>query len=578
MPDPAIRNPQSKTRNRFDRHLWLAVFVAACVVVPRTALVSRAHSEYWDDQYHLSLGLSLLTRQSPRLIRNDPPLGQAVISLPMLATGCVPPAAEGYQAPADDPPGAEPLFRAVLYGHRLSPEAILTWVAVWKALLFLPFAGLVFHWCRSLYGTHGGWLGLAAVLVEPTVAGHIAPAALDVLGAEAIGFACYFAWRYFESPTRGRLAAAGVATTVALLTKHTAIILPAVVAAYALLHWLRDRRLEPGSVSLRKRLNQLLAGAVVVVASIWPLTLFDFSRPSDHGPVLNAQYTEQFSFRADVLNGALMRRWPAGVYVGSLRGAAEHAKDGHTGYLWGERRSHGFWLYYPALAFYKVPVGLALVVAVGAASLVWVKPKWGELPLGVAALGWAVFLILGGMHIGWRHFLPAYLPILMLSARCVAVRPIAAAARQRVLSWAAWVGIVVAAVHVHAWHPNYLSYVNWPRDRAYLAISDSNVDWGQGLKQVRRWLDENAQAVAGRPVWLGYFGNREGRSVPHYLGGRVRELSENDPAPSEGVLIISPVWVAGAYGNDQYAFLRGRRPDAVIGDSLLVYDLDRPGR
>ena len=44
--------------------LTLAVFVAACVVVPRTALVSRAHSECWDDEYHLSLGLSLLEAAS----------------------------------------------------------------------------------------------------------------------------------------------------------------------------------------------------------------------------------------------------------------------------------------------------------------------------------------------------------------------------------------------------------------------------------------------------------------------------------------------------------------------------------
>jgi hypothetical protein len=35
------------------------------------------------------------------------------------------------------------------------------------------------------------------------------------------------------------------------------------------------------------------------------------------------------------------------------------------------------------------------------------------------------------------------------------------------------------------------------------------------------------------------------------------------------------VWVAGTYGHEQYAFLRGRTPDAVIGHCMLVYDLDR---
>src|SRR5439155_4925657 len=141
----------------------------------------------------------------------------------------------------DSSPDAAPLYLAVLYGQRLRPETICAMVAVWKAVLFLPFAGLVFHWCRRLYGLRGGWLALALVLVEPTIAGHVAPAALDVLGAEAALFACWLAWRYFEAPTKRRLIAAGVAVAAAMLTKQTSVILPAVVAAYAGAYWLRGR-------------------------------------------------------------------------------------------------------------------------------------------------------------------------------------------------------------------------------------------------------------------------------------------------------------------------------------------------
>jgi hypothetical protein len=198
--------------------------------------------------------------------------------------------------------------------------------------------------------------------------------------------------------------------------------------------------------------------------------------------------------------------------------------------------------------------------------VLWVRPKWDELPLAVAALALGLFLLTGRINIGFRHFLPAYVPLLILAARC-------ASGASRVVAGAAWLGVAAAAVHVASWHPDYLSYINWPREKPYLAVSDSNVDWGQALKQVRRWLDGHPQA--GRTVWLGYFGNPEGRSVPYYLGKRVEELGEHDPAPSSGLLIISPVWVAGAYGDDRWAFLREREPDDVIGHCLLVYDLDR---
>ena len=43
-----------------------------------------------------------------------------------------------------------------------------------------------------------------------------------------------------------------------------------------------------------------------------------------------------------------------------------------------------------------------------------------------------------------------------------------------------------------AYHPDYLCYINAPVRKPYLAISDSNVDWGQSLKQVKAWLDARA--------------------------------------------------------------------------------------
>ena len=567
QPGHPVKSPPTPSAARvFDRQFWLAIVVAAAVVVPRTALVSRAHSEYWDDQYHLSQGLSFILGKKTGVVRNDPPLGQTLLALPLLVTGSIPAwPGEPGATEQDSQPGVSPLYQAVLYGHRLPPETLSLLVALWKAVLFLPIAGLVFHWCRRLYGVRGGWLGLGLVLVEPTVAGHVAPAAPDLLGAGAILFACYFAWRCFESPATGWTVAAGAAVAAAMLTKHTAVITPFVVAVYCAVHWVRDRRGATETPSLRRRFNQLLAVGTVAVVALWPLTLFDFSRPSDHGPVVNAVYTERFSFRADVINGALMRRWPAGAYVGSVRGAQAHAEEGHPAYLWGRRSDRGWSYYFLAVGLYKVPIGVALVMALAAASFAVVRPRWEEAPLIIAAVAWTTFLSLSGMQLGFRHFLPAYLPLLMLCARCLLVP-------RRSVRWLAWLGVAAAGLHGLLWHPDYIAYINFARDKPYLAISDSNVDWGQSLKQVRHWLDDHPQG--DRPVWVGYFGNLEGRSVRHYLGDRARQLSNDDRPPQTGLLIISPVWVAGAEGHEQYAFLRGRTPVGVIGHTMLVYDLD----
>jgi len=169
------------------------------------------------------------------------------------------------------------------------------------------------------------------------------------------------------------------------------------------------------------------------------------------------------------------------------------------------------------------------------------------------------------IDIGFRHFLPPYVFMLMVASRCAAGGGV-----WRCLSW---IGLTAAAVHGFVFHPDYLSYINFSRGVPYLAISDSNVDWGQSLKQIGKWLDEHPQN--GRRVFLRYFGN-DRKSVEHYLGDRVFLLHNLDAPPTDGLLIISPVRVAGVYDpQDRYAALRPFAPEARIGHSMLVYDLDR---
>ena len=74
---------------RPDRHLLLALLLAACVVVPRAVLISAAHNETIDDDYHLVRGLAFL-RRDPGLIHrglNDPPLGAALAAIPLWLMG-----------------------------------------------------------------------------------------------------------------------------------------------------------------------------------------------------------------------------------------------------------------------------------------------------------------------------------------------------------------------------------------------------------------------------------------------------------------------------------------------------------
>jgi hypothetical protein len=551
-----------------DRGWLLVLLVAGAVVVPRSFLIARAHSESYDDDYHLQRGLLFLTRSlaDSEVALNDPPLGEGLIALPMLVTNLL----EG-RAPADDR----------LYDTPGRAETIAIRTALWNSTLFLGFLAVVCAWCRRIYGWRSAALAVGLFVIDPNFAGHVPVAALDVLGVESIVIAALLAWRYFERPTTARLWGMGFGIAMALLVKHTALAVPVLVLALAALHWIVKPMLDrQESAAWRQALfggiRRLALLAAIVPFLIWALTLFDCSPPMNRAAVARQEIgTDGGSVsRGKAIRVALERRlrlespWPAGCYLHAFRLGLAHGTSGHQGYLNGEWSDQGWPSYFPILASYKIPVGIGVVLLLALVSLGNVRPRWVEWGLAVPFLVCALLALSSKVNIGFRHFLPAYAFMLMLGSRSAAC----AWGGWRAIAWTA---VAAAGAHALSYHPDYVSYINAPWRKPYLAISDSNVDWGQALKQVGLWLDRHPPGA--KKVSLFYFGKDNG-SVEYYLHERVEQIDEHSPRPTSGWLLISPVRLLGIYEEDHlYSALFDVEPDAVIAHSILAFDLDRLG-
>jgi hypothetical protein len=267
------------------------------------------------------------------------------------------------------------------------------------------------------------------------------------------------------------------------------------------------------------------------------------------------------------------RVWPGGLYIESALDAARHVAEPNDAYLFGRVRRGGWWYYFPVVATCKVPLGIAAIMLLGAISLRRRRPTFDEWSLALPAIAYTIALMAQSINIGWRHFLPAYVFMMLLATRCVAA-PHPSRRRHLVLALAA-LSLLATILDTARYYPDVIAYLNWPRANAHLAITDSNVDWGQGLKQAHAWLAANESLVRGRTVHLRAFGVSN-RAIRHYLQGRVHTLHAGDRPPDSGLLILSPVCLTGiSESHDEYAFLRGIEPDAIIGHTLRVYDLDR---
>lgn len=510
------------------------MLVAALIVMPRTLLIAHAHTETVDEDFHLYCGLQALYRDLDVVKLNDPPTGEALIALPFRLLGL------------------KTIYHTIgtaIHDQPVSAETLRLLVAGWKAILFIPFVGVVFSWTRKLFGTAGAWLAAGLVIFEPNFAGHIAPATLDVIGVEGIVIACYAWWRYFERQTILRLIVAALLLALALTLKHTAVILPGVVALMWACFWI-GRRSEQ---RLGRQLRHVGITIVVVAAAITLLS----------GGIQRPMMLKAWRKNHPELAATLERPLPAGWYIGSLANASNHSDRGHRAFLLGEYSRHGWWSYFPIVATYKVPIAVFVLGGFAIASLWRRRLTFDEIGLLLPMIALGFFVIQSGMNVGFRHMLPAYAFGLMW----IGGRSLVWTGRLR---WAPIGVAAIGAIEVASWHPNYLSYINYPRERVWTQISDSNLDWGQGLKQVREWID--ARPADGRPIYINCF---DDVAYDYYLGKRATFLPSEGPLPRSGLLIIAPTQLMHVYDEAKtFVPLQKVDPVAIIGDAMLVFDLD----
>jgi hypothetical protein len=252
---------------------------------------------------------------------------------------------------------------------------------------------------------------------------------------------------------------------------------------------------------------------------------------------------------------------------------AEHG-DGVM-YLNGELSRSGWYHYFLVLLPLKLPLGLMAGVLLACVSGALARAPRGAFLL-MPPLVFFALASYSRVDLGVRVMLPV-LPFLAVLAAGVACSGCCRlAGRALLVVCALWAGVSAARSD-----PFPLAYFNelagGPRG-AIRHVADSNLDWGQGLPQLKQYLDQNGIDA----VYLSYFGTDRPeaygirfQALPTY--GRVGPPGgETIPADApRHVLAVSANNLLGIYLNDPqtFAWLRGREPVAVLGGYLYVFDL-----
>ena len=537
--------------------LYLALAVSA----------ARTHSATFDESIYLPAGYTAL-QGDYRILTVHPPLPRMVAALPLLFMD--------VRFDGRDPAFLEP--HGWKFGHRFlylwnDADRLLIAGRAAAASFTLLLAAGIYSWTRRRWGASAAGFALVLAVFSPDLLAH------GPLVTSDLPVACFFFLtvasfeRLLEGPSAARVAVTGGALGAALLSKHSALLLGALLPLLILVHAAGER--EGRRRRLGRGAGRLVLAALVAYAVLW------------------AGYRCRFDAAADPAAVAPMV-WRAAPEPGLLSRGVRFAADHHLvpeayahciadlqsrhhsrrAFLLGAHGNEGWWYYFPVAFALKTPLPLLVlllaapfVVRGPAAPFVWIP-----------AVAFALFAMTTSVNIGVRYLLPL-LPFLIVAAGCTAA---ALASRGR------WGRVIVGTLLM--WyaggtlrhHPHHLSFFNEIAGGpygGYRYLADSNVDWGQDLKRLAHWVQE--QKVPR--LRLSYFGTAPPAyyDLPHDLLPSVMR-----PFPERFLVHVRPGdLVAVSATNLQGVYLpravrhlmdrlREREPLARVGTSIFVYRAD----
>jgi 4-amino-4-deoxy-L-arabinose transferase-like glycosyltransferase len=484
--------------NKTKPWIWLAAAALIAVQVALVAVIVHGESLTIDEGDHIYAGYMMWHTKDFGLNPEHPPLVKLVATLPLVGRSLwLPPMQNRMFKIEAYFNGRDFLEHDDLPGQRLIFQVrLVAGVFAIGLSLFVFLAGL--DW----FGPGAALVALALVVFEPNFLANSDLVTTDV------GVACFLIgslwcfWRYARRPTFGRMLLAGLVAGCALAAKHNAILLGPMllVVALAEVFWAeRGRRWSTAAI---------MAGGLVIIGAVavgvlWATYGFRYAaRPAGLAmiPTLAEYSAGLHGFDLWIIQHLAPWRLLPESYLMGLTDV-RYAEQGVPAFILGRHYAHGLWWYFPVALTIKSTLGLMALVALAAGVVVTgrLKPLRGVAYVVLPGLVYLGIAMHATLNIGTRHVLVLY-ALAALLAGAGAWELI-----QRNRRWAFVIGVLVGlhVVSAMAAFPSEMAYSNeaWGGpSNTHKYLSDANVEWGQQLLDVKKWVD----AHPNEECWLAY--------------------------------------------------------------------------
>jgi len=526
---------------------WLFPALLALIYVAQCAWFIRTQSLTYDEPVHIAEGLNAWRYGRFEQYNDHPPLARLWCTLPLIG----PKWQVEIQQLRDS-------FRVI----RVAPDPVsLAWRArAMNVLLGLALAGLVWRAADRLFSRTAANFALALFAFSPSLIAHFSIAATD--GAATL-FIFAMAWalvRWRRQTTWQRTFGLGLLLGLMLLAKFSTAPMFVLALLWMLLLG-ADRMVGPPT---RWNWGRAVAALLLAFVVVWAGYFFHVAHLTVRDGTLTATFPNWNQPIVKPVRGSNYSVLiPAGEYIEGFRELVRHNRQGQPAFFLGEVSSHGGWkLYYPVVVLLKWPTivlglsltGLAIALRrrVRAPADLWIMASFPAVYMAMA--------IFARFNLGERHVLPVY-PFAILFA---------AAVWEWVRHKPAGIALLILLAALNAADalrvaPGYLSYFT-PFVRSaesYRLLTDSNLDWGQGLLALRDYQRDHP----GERMALSYFG-----SVDPQIYGIQSDFFGGDKQV-KGMVAVSATNLSGQYlaEPERYRWLLKEKPVVVLDHSLYIF-------
>jgi hypothetical protein len=502
-----------------------------------------------DEPAHIVAGWRVWQRGDIKAHHETPPLPRLLLALPLLARDRQ---MVGWDWKIEKTETLRPGLEAAAWQVR--PVNVI---------LGLILAILVWTATRLLFSETAANLALALFAFSPALIAHFSLATVDGASTLSIFALALQLIRWRRNPSPVQTALLGMALGGSLATKFYTFPLYAMTLGLVLV-------LKPQGFTLRPQSGnwgKLIATIAVSFLLLWATYFFHVTRVTWRDGRLVARFPGHPEPTTVAMKAPVNLTFfvPAAEYLTGVRSLVRLNRKGHPAFFMGEASTTGGWkLYLPVVIVLKWPISVLLLFLATVILALRGKLSFSRDAVLLASFP-ALFLslaIFSKLNVGDRYILPIYPFLLVFIAGLWEF-----AQRCRVVLALVVAGVSFQAADCFRYAPDYLSYFNLfvrPAE-SWKLLSDSNLDWGQGLIALRKYQAQNPN----ENIHLAYFGTVD----PSLYGIGYVPLGETDRAA--GTVVVSATHLSGQLLSNasSYHWVLEFPRKTILNHTLHVFDV-----